>query len=250
MVRNCKEFPGDCSKAFDDLSTAMLTLIDVVVLIQWIDTIPDSQPYLLLPFYIFVLISAFGIINVIIGVMVDATADTRRKLEWSSKRKCLKALGEMWEEEIHSRGLSREALALLSEEERKVKQTERRSAVRGIIANIIDSQTVNFPPGTEPEEVRLLLDKNGDGRVSHEDFTLGFGRILLADPLQLSIMSFINQGMIRRHVKEIHERWDELVNEVNDNGRKYDELGRVLGELNQQLEQLQQAVQEIKAKKK
>jgi len=225
-------------------------LIDVVVLIQWTQTIPKSQPYLLVPFYIFVLVSAFGIVNVIVGVMVDATADTKRKLEWSSKRKCLLSLGEMWEEEIHSRGLSREALQLLSEEERKVKQTERRAAVKSIITEIIDSGMVSFPPGTDADEVRQLLDKNGDGRVSHEDFTLGFGRILLGDPLQKSIMSFINQGMIRRHVKEIHEKWDDLVENVKMNGRKYDELGGVLGEMNQQLETLQQEVQEIKLKKK
>merc|ERR1719362_298692 len=138
----------------------------------------------------------------------------------------------MWEAEIHSRGLSREALALLSEEERAVKQDERRTAVSGIIGDIIKSCKVSFPPGTIPEEVRLLLDRNGDGRVSHEDFTLGFGRILLADPFQQSIMSFINQAMIRRHVNEIREEWDEkwedLVEQASENSRKYDSLDGVL----------------------
>jgi hypothetical protein len=217
---------------------------------QWTDTIPETQLYLLAPFYLFVLISAFGIINVIVGVMVDATGDTRTKLEWSQKRQCLMSLGEMWEEEIHSRGLSREALASLSEEERKVKHGERRNAVRAIITDIIDTNMVNFPPATVPEEVRMLLDKNGDGRVSHEDFTVGLGRILLGDKLQLSIMSFINQGMIRRHVKEIHEKWEGLEEDVKRNGSKYDELGGMLGELNQDLEKLQQELEEIKQKKR
>mmetsp|Transcript_31014 Transcript_31014/g.59900 ORF Transcript_31014/g.59900 Transcript_31014/m.59900 type:complete len:157 (+) Transcript_31014:1-471(+) len=156
----------------------------------------------------------------------------------------------MWEAEIHSRGLSREALALLSEEERTVKQTERRAAVKGIVSDIIESGKVSFPPGTVPDEVRLLLDRNGDGRVSHEDFTLGFGRILLADPFQQSIMSFINQAMIRRQVNEIHEKWEDLVKHVNDNTDKYHSLGTTLEEMNQRLEKLQQTVQEIKSKGK
>jgi len=245
MVWNCKEVKDmPCSHSYQDLFTAMSTLTDVVVLQQWTDTIPETQPYLLVPFYLFVLITAFGIINVIVGVMVDATGDTRRKMEWSSKRQCLQSLGEMWEEEIHSRGLSRDALALLSEEERKVKHGERRTAVRAIITDIIESNVVNFPPATVPEEVRMLLDKNGDGRVSHEDFTLGLGRILLADPLQLSIMSFINQGMMRRQVREVHEKWEGLSEDVKANGAKYDLLGEALGEMNQDLEKLQQALEE------
>merc|ERR1712008_97351 len=129
--------------------------------------------------------------------------------------------------------------------ERKVKHSERRTAVRAIISDIIESNQVNFPPATVPEEVRMLLDKNGDGRVSHEDFTLGLGRILLSDPLQLSIMSFINEGMIRRQVREVHEKWAGLSEDVKANGKKWDELGQSLGEMNQDLEKLQQALQEI-----
>jgi len=251
-VRHCKpdlhlEEGIECSQHYLNSLTAMQTLTDVVVFAKWTETIPTSQPYLLAPFYMFALVSAFGIINVLVGVIVDATADTKLKLEWTTKRKHLLQLGKMWEEEIHSKGLSREALSLLNEDERNKKQTERRAAVRGIIADIIESDLVSFPPGTVPEEVRLLLDRNGDGRVSHEDFTVGFGRILLADPFQQSMMSFINQAMIRRHVREIHERWDELIEDVKENGRKYDALGEVVGEMTDRFEKLEQAVKEKKS---
>merc|ERR1712129_166766 len=197
-----------------------------------------------------VLISTFGIVNVIIGVMVDATADTKSKLEWAAKRKSLMAIGKMWEDEIHARGLSREALAALGEGERKARHTTRRAVVRQIITNIIEADMVSFPPGTEPEEVRQVLDRDGDGRVSHEEFTLGLGRILLADPLQQSIMTFINQGMIRRSIIEIHENFEALGDDIQSNGNKYDGLSKVIGEMKQRMEKLQQTVQEIKETKK
>merc|ERR1719181_1135695 len=101
---------------------------------------------------------------------------------------------------IHARGLSRHHLEQLTEEEFKAKHAERRAAVKEILEEIIkyDCDEVGLPPGTKADELRLLFDREGDGRVSHEDFTLGLGRILLASPFQQSMMSLINQGHTRR----------------------------------------------------
>jgi len=255
----------DCTTCYQDLFTAMKTLVDVVVLEKWTETIPQAQRHLLVPFYMFVLVSTFGVMNVIIGVMVDATSDTRDKLDWTAKRKSLMALGKMWEAKIHEKGLGMDALASLSGKEQEQKMKERQLGIEQVIGELIDSKTIRFPHGIKPEEVHMYLDKDGDGCVTHEEFVLGVGRILLADSFQLSSWSFVNQGVIRRRVKELQQkqlpdvqqsldenrRLDELTNQRLEGIEKVmEEIKKAVQPMNQQLGEVQQAIGDMKAKRR
>ena len=59
----------------------MLTLLDIAVLAEWneiVRPVQAHQPWLLLVFILFLLITAFGMLNVMIGVIVDSTAAAKR----------------------------------------------------------------------------------------------------------------------------------------------------------------------------
>merc|ERR1719382_1137646 len=90
------------------------------------------------PFYGFALLVVFGISNIIIGVIVDATNETKRRLEWDDIRKEMLMLGEMWETRIHQKGLSRQTIQGLPPEEHHFKIMERRETVEGILKDVIE----------------------------------------------------------------------------------------------------------------
>jgi len=232
----------DCSTCYEDLFTAMKTLTDVVVLEAWTETLPQSQPELLVPFFVYALISSFGVMNVIIGVMVDATAQTQVRLQWTAKSRSLVSMGEMWEDKIDSRGLGVSALESCETEwEQEQKIEERQIATEQIITEIIESQVVRFPQGITAEETHMFIDKDGDGMVRHEELVCGIGQILLGNDFQLQVLSFVNQGTIHRWVKELH--MDELSEYMAEKRRMCDHNNQRLDKIQQALEEIKNAVQ-------
>merc|ERR1712217_58169 len=71
---------------FCDLARAMQTLLDIIVGAEWSNVshpITQHQPWLLLPLNTFLVVTVFGIANVIVGVIVDATAETKIRLKFN-----------------------------------------------------------------------------------------------------------------------------------------------------------------------
>merc|ERR1712025_431653 len=102
----------------------------------------------------------FGITNIIIGVIVDATADTKSKIEWSQKRERTVELGLKWEKRIWAAGLRTDNMESLGENEKAEKEKERARIVEEIIQSVIDDDlekskkgaTKVFPPGIDRKE--------------------------------------------------------------------------------------------------
>ena len=153
---------------------------------------------LYVPFYIFALLAVLGVTNIIVGVIVDSTAETKVKLQWATNRIKLLNMGKLWEDEIHAKGLSRDAIGHMSEEEAEKAQERRKAAQLSICERILKQETDVFPPGMKPIELRKLLDVQGDGKVSHEDFCTGLGRLLLCDTFQQRVLLLMNQAYTRR----------------------------------------------------
>merc|ERR1719401_3296155 len=92
----CEQDPFFC-----DLNSAMNTMLDVVVGAQWSDIarpLTRHQSYLMPPFILFFVIACFGVVNVIIGVIVDATMDTKIRIEWQRKRDILRQVSGIWQQ--------------------------------------------------------------------------------------------------------------------------------------------------------
>jgi voltage-gated sodium channel len=195
---------------FLDLVTAMLTLTNVVVFAAWTETIPPQQPALLVVFFMFVLLASFGVLNVIIGVIVDATSETKKLIQWDKNRLNLARAGKVWEQKIHAAGLSQQALSALGPAEKEEKMKERKGAVLGILGEIIAMGMVPFPAGTKADDVARLIDNDGDGDISHEAFVLCLGRIVLGDAVHTTLMTLTNQGIISNNIHDLSMRMEKL----------------------------------------
>merc|ERR1712032_851482 len=72
-----------------------------------------------------------------------------------------------------------------------------------VLQEVIDARLVDFPAGVSAAEIANIFDTEGDGDISHEEFTIVLGRICLSSEFQLKVMSFINQSYSRRRIGEI-----------------------------------------------
>merc|ERR1712062_207857 len=126
--------------------------------------------------------------------IVDATAETRTHLTWRKNREALLEVSCMWEDHIRKAHLSRASLNRLEGEALEKKKEERRKEIEHIIESIINSGIIDFPVGVRPRSIISLLARGKDGELSHEDFTISLGRLLLADNSKLMFLLLINQA--------------------------------------------------------
>jgi voltage-gated sodium channel len=236
-------FENPSDDLWRDLFTGMATLTDIVVFARWTETLPPSQPILLLPFLMFIMLGAFGVTNVIIGVMVDATSAVKTALDWESDRKHLLTCSILWDEEITKRRIRVDDIEKLQGEARERKLQERASGLKEVLKMVINSGTVDFPAGVTAEDLLYIFDEQGDGQISHEEFTLSLGRLLLSDPFQARVISLLNQGLLKRQINETHV---EVIERIGLLERVLQQDTQRIGTIEQMLITMQSDMSEMK----
>lgn len=205
---------------FGDLQHSMLTLIDIALLVEWpeiIRPIMTHRPMLLPPFLAFMTLSTFGVMNILIGVIVDNTTEARAEMEKNRKRQNLLQASLLWEESLHKKGLGREELR--KHEGRASyagKLQERRDGIMDVVQQIIDRGFIDFPQGLAPEDIVHLLDFDGNAELNHEEFLTGLSRLLLGNEFQLTCLTLTLMGKMRSENRELTKALDESVNERLD----------------------------------
>jgi len=214
-------------KYFCNLTAALNTLLDVIVGATWSGVaapLSQHQPWMMIPFLGFFIIACFGVVNVIVGVIVDATHDTKLHLEWGVKREKLRGAADMWQQQIVENGLGREMLKGLEGEALEAAKMKRSVGIERVVQTIIDSGIIDFPEGVQAKSIISLLTRNKSGELNQEDFTIMLGRLLLADQEKLLMQSLINQAkqtelvrdvirdvsIVRQDVKAIDGRLDRM----------------------------------------
>jgi len=247
LSRAAETEPSDHN--FSHLHTAMGTLLDAVFLEAWTDDLPPGQPQLYPVFYLFVICCAFGCLNVIVGVIVDATRDTKWNLEWEFRRRSLKAASKRWEDDINKLGYSISNLEALSSsgtgsEELRGKRSQRHDRVKAILQDIIDNGVVPLPPGVTPQDMIRMVDKDGDGDISHDEFVLNVGRVLLGDPEHVALWSLINQGTTRHEVREVGNLVERVEQRLEGIDRRLEGIDRRLEGIDRIEHALQKLIRE------
>lgn len=208
----------DEEEYFDNLFASMSTLLNVIIGAEWMsvaDPILRKQPFLMIPLLTFLVIGSFGILNCIVGVIVDATADSKVHFELANRFRQLSGLSNIWLEKMENAGLTENVIKRCKSGELREKKTERKGLVLDVFRDIIATKTVNFPAGTSAEDLYDVIDESGDGDVSHEEFIVGMGQLLLADPFQLTCQQSVSLAKVRRMAQRSEEEFAYFSDEVN-----------------------------------
>jgi len=162
---------------FGSMSAAMCSLFNIAILAEWTEIVRPvflKQPPLVFFFLAFMCFVCFGVMNVIIGMIVDSTIQHARELE---------------RELQHSR--KKEKVHLIDQLKGIIFQVDDESGTAEIdkkgLETLLNSQDermtdimdkVSLPYGCSPEEFLALLDNDGDGHLKHEEFVQNLYRFV------------------------------------------------------------------------
>lgn len=184
---------------FGSMPVAMLSLFNIAILAEWTEIvrpIQQKQPAMLIFFVSFVIFVCFGVINVIIGMVVDSVMQNHQHLEEEISEAMRK---EKLEDIMHLKDIVfrmdtdgdhtldlEELHALFGNKEARDPQ----------IREIMDQ--VELPYGCSEEELLDLLDKDGNGSLQHDEFLQSFYRLVGSGSFQQSCLAQMGINKLTR----------------------------------------------------
>jgi len=204
---------------FSDTARSAITLLDIAIMAEWgsiIRPIMHSQPMLLPLFLLFLLISSFGMLNVMIGVIVDSTTESKRDMVLDERISKIQAASLTWHDRIHAKALSATDIRKSrTEVERLAKQKQREQATYDILQELIDDKDgIDFPSGLSPQDIYELLDFDAGGDLTHDEFIQGLERLLLGDAFQHTCLTMTLIGKLRRERVVSDEYQNRLLKQI------------------------------------
>eukprot|EP00929_Paragymnodinium_shiwhaense_P091999 TRINITY_DN5187_c0_g2_i2.p1 TRINITY_DN5187_c0_g2~~TRINITY_DN5187_c0_g2_i2.p1 ORF type:complete len:730 (+),score=153.96 TRINITY_DN5187_c0_g2_i2:63-2252(+) len=188
---------GDGDFYFDGLGASMLTLFNMCILDEWgvvLRPLQKTTPLLMLFFIGFILVTTFGVLNLIIGVIADRTMEASLQVKdmEAEKRKQEKVvkLNEMAEM------IFAEDDALSLDEMEEIVQNGK---VPSLLETIME---VGLPRGISVPELHLMFDMEYEGTLSKEEFSDGVYGMIFNDEFQRDCMSQLASGQLKKLVSE------------------------------------------------
>lgn len=224
-------FPDEHAEKFSDIGHAMMTLTDMAILDEWGDIVRpvmDHQPILLPLFFFFLIVTSFGMMNVMIGVIVDSTQSAKVSYQQQENIQRVQRASQIWKEKIRGGGLSTADIEA-SEADFERKLNMRSEVIKEICQMLVeDDQGIPFPGQMQASDIIELLDFNADGYLCHDEFVSGLMRILEADPFQLTCLILTMCGKIRQETRIADERdsrrFDSVLHSLSALSDKVDAL--------------------------
>lgn len=212
----------DAYENFGNVPRAMFTLFETSLEPLNIRPIAEKQPVMLVFYMIFIFLTTFGIMNVIVGVIVEkCTASAKHiedTIEIQSKMEKLELLPK----------LKQVCLELDEDQNGFVTLDEIKHIVRdssGPVKNIVNS--MELPDGCNPDEFCDLLDIGGVGNIPHHVMMRMIFRLLMHSDRQLLLEVKGEMFGLHKMMREILDRQQhhsELLLELCRNGGTLDEI--------------------------
>jgi len=224
-----RDVDSDSPMVFTTIPRAMFTIFTLTVLADWTDIIsPVMDEFWWSPlfFVAFIFISTLGILNLIIGVITQRTAQVQQEYEAAEK---------LNKETVAMKNIAKVAdlifedpdLAILPEdddEEGEGGTISEEGMENGLVhpthGPIISElmKNVHLPHGFTIATLHKMFDRDSSGTITHREFVEGMGRIIFNSSfqrdvmLQSSIASVLHEmkAMEGRMLQEMHAEFDKL----------------------------------------
>eukprot|EP00746_Dinoflagellata_sp_MGD_P018709 gnl/MRDRNA2_/MRDRNA2_143380_c0_seq1.p1 gnl/MRDRNA2_/MRDRNA2_143380_c0~~gnl/MRDRNA2_/MRDRNA2_143380_c0_seq1.p1 ORF type:complete len:476 (+),score=102.16 gnl/MRDRNA2_/MRDRNA2_143380_c0_seq1:112-1539(+) len=156
----------------------------------------ERQFFMLFFFVFFIVFMSFGVLNVIIGVIVDSTNEAAKAMEREDiekiKKEKLKVLLKIRSMVF---ALDEDNSGSISEEE--IVKGWHDPQLRDLLSE------VELPKGFSPQEMLCLLDTDGDGELTFDEFITSFYRVIASDPFQQACCTHASLNEAKRDIKNL-----------------------------------------------
>jgi len=184
---------------FGTISRAMFSLFNMILLSEWNTHVrPAWETHwpALIAFILLVVVTTFGLLNVIIGVIVERTnlamsqvREDELRLTKLKRQQTVKLLADI------AFSLDGDADEKLSKEELEL------GAEHAQLVELL--QAIDLPRGFSFANLHEMLDENGSGMVSKKEFVLGMYRLIYCDSFQRDCMNQLTVGQVKMQLQEL-----------------------------------------------
>lgn len=157
----------DVYQFYGTVPRAMYTLFETCIEPLNIRPVIERQPWMVGFFFIFIFISTFGVLNVIIGVIVEHTMSTSEENKNAAKVR-------QFEEKMDKLEIVRDSCFGMDDDGNLTLQQIQKAFEMPLVLDTMEE--VELPLGLQPEELFNLLDADGNGKVSYEQMMMELTR--------------------------------------------------------------------------
>lgn len=187
---------------FGNIPTAMLTMFNMMLLDGWssvIAKVAAANPEFILFFIVYLTVTSFGLINVLIGVIVENTNKAALNMQQQDlKKKVQHKVGLVSQLAELVRHLDADSDGTLTPYE-----FSRALQSDGLFEFLNE---LDMPKGLTIEDLYNLLDRNATGMLTQKEFIDGMYRIVHDDVSQQMIMLQVSLAHVKVVIKEAHDQ--------------------------------------------
>ena len=176
----------------------MLTLFNITILAEWVEVVrpvSEKQPLMVVFFVFFALFVCYGVMNVIIGMIVESVithAREKQKLyaeqELSEKLAKLKEISKM----TNDMDVNQDGKVSLTEMEANLQH----GAMRALLNQL------KLPAGLTGAELLAMLDEDGDESLDFEEIVRSFYRMVDSNDFQRMCIHQIGIGKLKQRLNQ------------------------------------------------
>mmetsp|Transcript_174 Transcript_174/g.579 ORF Transcript_174/g.579 Transcript_174/m.579 type:complete len:646 (+) Transcript_174:48-1985(+) len=196
--------------AFGSMGKSMLTLFSIAIFAEWTEVVRPvyvKQPGLVIFFVAFALFVCFGVMNVIIGMIVDSVMVYSNRIEHAEEEQLRR----------NRRAKVRSFLGELDQEytdlqdglhAKEVAECMRNETMKDLLRGM------DLPAGFTGREMMDMLDNNGSGTLQREEFVQNLFRLIDGGTFQQNCMTQTSLNELKRLVRENTERLEKRMQEM------------------------------------
>jgi len=187
---------------FGSIARSMSTLFNLVVLAEWenvLRPVAEHQPAMVFFFICVVFLCSFGVLNVMVGIVVENTTNAMQEARDEEYLRLQKSQIKL------ASSLADLVFTLDQDSDQKISQEELENPDNAEeLHSIIGS--LGLPHGYSLEELFVMLDVDGNGSLSKLEFVQGIMRLIYCDQFQRDCLFRTSIGQVKQAVAKSEER--------------------------------------------
>lgn len=208
---------------FGSMQSSMLTLFNIAIGGEWQEIVRPmavKQPWMAILFIIYAMLIAFGVMNVMIGIVVDSVIAESKLIDKEmqdrqkqTKRKLLSRIQTM----LESMDTNKDEVVDLKELEASFengKSSETPNELQTMLGQC------DLPAGWNAKELLYMLDNSGDGVLQKAEFTTSFFRLMDSDDFQQICIMQASLNQVKHLVRQAHDKLEIHMAEMRQSLRQ------------------------------
>jgi len=206
---------------FQNLPKAMFTLFTLAILGDWTDIVTPvlKDHWWAGPFFVgFIICATFGVMNLIIGVITERTAQVQQEhrdfeslCRDNERMENIKEIAEILFNAYHSEGDDPNEHTISKEVMETFVKGEKGTHIEELVSH------VRLPAGFEVTDCHAMFDRDASGTITQKEFEDGMGRLIFSNEFQRSCMVQSSIADVMVEMKRVETVVLERMNRLEQN---------------------------------